>query len=90
VRRVTAAAGAVVPLAGGTPHTIRNESEADAVAFVVHAPGDRMERFTRAAAALAGPGMEAVLTLAEQHGIELLGPIPGAAPPAPPAPPIRA
>ena len=72
----------MVPLAGGTPHTIRNESEPDAVAFVVHAPGDRMERFVRAAAALglqsgpAGPGMEAVLRLAEQHGIELLGPLP--------------
>jgi mannose-6-phosphate isomerase-like protein (cupin superfamily) len=82
VRRVTATAGDVVPLAGGTPHTIRNESEADAVAFVVHAPGDPMERFARAAAVLAGqsgpagPGMEAVLRLAAQHGIELLGPLP--------------
>ena len=40
VRRVTASAGTVVPLAGGTPHTIRNESDADAVAFVVHAAGN--------------------------------------------------
>jgi mannose-6-phosphate isomerase-like protein (cupin superfamily) len=79
VRRVTASAGAVVPLAGGTPHTIRNESGADAVAFVVHAPGPPMERFVRAAAAQAGagsPDMAAVLRLATQHGIELLGPIP--------------
>ena len=82
VRRFTAGAGDVVPLAGGTPHSIRNESGADAVAFVVHAPGERMERFVRAAAALgvqagpAGPGMEAVLRLAEQHGIEMLGPLP--------------
>ena len=77
VRRVTASAGNVVPLAGGTPHTIRNESDADAVAFVVHAPGPPMEGFTRAAAALAGaPTMDAVLAIAAQNGIDLLGPIP--------------
>jgi mannose-6-phosphate isomerase-like protein (cupin superfamily) len=78
-RRWTAGAGAVVPLAGGTPHSIRNESSADAVAFVVHAPGAPMEGFLRAGAALAGdgdPSMDAVLTIAAQHGIELLGPIP--------------
>src|SRR5512139_2091878 len=38
VRRTIAHAGQVVPLAGGTAHTIRNESDMDAVAFVVHAP----------------------------------------------------
>src|SRR4051812_26802929 len=43
VRRVTTAAGTVMPLAGGVPHTIRNESDSDAVAFVVHAPGAPME-----------------------------------------------
>src|SRR5690349_17705528 len=43
VRRITAGAGDVVALAGGTPHTIRNESDADAVALVVHAPGAVME-----------------------------------------------
>jgi mannose-6-phosphate isomerase-like protein (cupin superfamily) len=79
VRRVRAAAGTVVPLAGSTPHTIRNESTADAVAFVVHAPGAPMEGFSRAGAALAAEGnmsMEAVLAIAEQNGIELLGPVP--------------
>ncbi len=79
VRRSSAAAGNVVPLAGGTPHTIRNESAADALAFVVHAPGAPMEGFVRAAAALAAdgsPSMDAVLAIAAQHGIELLGPIP--------------
>lgn len=79
VQRITAAAGAVVPLAGGTPHTIRNESDAVAVAFVVHAPGPPMEGFSRAAAALAvdgSPSMDAILAIAEQHGIELLGPVP--------------
>jgi mannose-6-phosphate isomerase-like protein (cupin superfamily) len=79
VRRVIATAGDVVPLAGGTPHTIRNESAADAVAFVVHAPGAPMEGFSRAVAAVAAdgdPSMDAVLSIAAQHGIELLGPIP--------------
>jgi mannose-6-phosphate isomerase-like protein (cupin superfamily) len=79
VRRWTAASGAVVPLAGGTPHTIRNESGADAAAFVVHAPGAPMEGFLRAGAALAAggdSGMDAVLAIAAQHGVELLGPIP--------------
>jgi mannose-6-phosphate isomerase-like protein (cupin superfamily) len=79
IRRVTATAGDVVPLAGGTPHTIRNETETDAVVFVVHTPGETMEGFVRAAAALAlqgHPSVEAVLSLAEQHGIEMLGPIP--------------
>lgn len=79
VRRSTAAAGQVVPLAGGTPHTIRNEGGTDAVAFAVHAPGPPMEGFIRAAAALAAhgePTMEAVLGIAADHGIDLLGPIP--------------
>lgn len=76
VRRVSAAAGDVVPLAGGTPHTVRNESAADAVAFVVHSPAAVMEGFSRAAAALTAPTMERVLALAQEHGVELLGPIP--------------
>jgi mannose-6-phosphate isomerase-like protein (cupin superfamily) len=80
VDRVTAAVGQVVPLAGGTPHTIRNESYAEAVAFVVHAPGAQMEQFSRAAAAMAAdggpPDMQAVLAVAAEHGIELLGPVP--------------
>ena len=81
VDRLTAAAGAVVPLAGGTPHSVRNESGADAVAFVVHAPGGPMEGFVRASAALADEGdatMAAVLAVAAQHGIDLLGEIPSA------------
>jgi quercetin dioxygenase-like cupin family protein len=72
VRRWTAAAGDVVPLAGGTPHTIRNESESDAVAFVVHAPGAPMEGFARAVAATPNPDMATVLAIAAHHGIELL------------------
>jgi mannose-6-phosphate isomerase-like protein (cupin superfamily) len=57
VRRVTARAGDVVPLAGGTPHTIRNETVSDAVAFVVHAPGAPIENFSRAAVALAAAAL---------------------------------
>jgi len=79
LRRLTAVAGQAVPLAGGMPHTIRNESDTDAVAFLVHAPGPPMESFTRAAAALAAEGdrsMEAVLGIAAEHGVELLGPVP--------------
>ncbi|HET9423512.1 MAG TPA: cupin domain-containing protein [Nocardioides sp.] len=78
-RQVTARAGDTVPMAGGTPHTIRNESDADAVAFVVHAPGAPLEDFSRAAALLAAerePTIEDVLALAERHGIDMLGPIP--------------
>ena len=78
-RRQVAGVGQTVTMAGDTPHTIRNESAQDAVAFGVHAPGGVMEGFTRAAAALAAdgpPAMEDVLVLAERHGIEMLGPVP--------------
>ena len=79
VSRRTAGAGDVVPLAGKVPHTVRNESDSTARAFVVHAPGAPMENFSRAAAMLASdgtPSMAAVLAIAAQNGIELLGPIP--------------
>ncbi|HSK59996.1 MAG TPA: cupin domain-containing protein [Actinomycetospora sp.] len=78
-RRRVAGAGETVTMAGGTSHTIRNESAQEAVAFGVHAPGGVMEGFSRAAAALAAdgrPAMEDVLDLAERHGIEMLGPVP--------------
>jgi mannose-6-phosphate isomerase-like protein (cupin superfamily) len=76
-RRVTARSGDVVPLAGRTPHTIRNESAEDAFAFVVHAPGAPMEQFLRAVAALGPePTMDEALAAAAQNGIELLGPVP--------------
>ncbi|GAA4916054.1 cupin domain [Actinomycetospora succinea] len=79
VERVVAGPGDVVPLAGWTPHTIRNESDVDAVAFGVHAPAGPMEAFTREAHALAAggePRMEDVLAIAVKHGIEMLGPVP--------------
>ena len=74
VHRSTAAAGAVVPIAGGRSHTIRNESPAEAVALVVHAPGAPMEAFVHAVSALTSP--EEVLACAQAHGIELTGTVP--------------
>ena len=56
VRRIAARAGDVVPLAGGTPHTIRNETDAEARAFVVYAPAAVMENLSYAAADLAASG----------------------------------
>ena len=68
--RISAGEGAVVHIPGGTPHTIRNETDAEALAFVVFTPGTEMERFVRAVAASPGD----VLSLAREHGIEMLAP----------------
>ncbi len=81
VRRIDASAGPVVHIPGGRAHTVRNESEADAHAYVVFAPGSEMERFVRAAAAsgVGGPPrMDDVLALAARHGMEMAGPVPTA------------
>ena len=61
-------------IAGGREHTVRNESGAEARAFVVFSPGAAMERFVRAAAELGGdgpPAVEQVVALAEAHGISM-------------------
>ena len=82
VRRIAAAAGAVIHIPGGAAHTVRNESGADAAAYVVFTPGDAMERFIRAAGALAEAGepeIEDVLALAERHGVEFTEPVPALA-----------
>ena len=76
VRRTAAGPGTVVPIPGGHAHTVRNESGAAARAYVVFSPGAPMERFMRAAAALAAPTMAAVLELAQRHGVEFTGPVP--------------
>ena len=58
---------------------MRNEGTELAVASVVHTPGQPMETFCRAMAAMAGdgpPDMAAALEVASQNGIEMLGPIP--------------
>jgi hypothetical protein len=81
VRRSVAGPGAVVSIRGGQEHTVRNESGADAEAFVVFSPGGQMERFARGAIALetAGePGVEEILALACAHGIEITRPVEGA------------
>jgi quercetin dioxygenase-like cupin family protein len=69
--RLRAAAGSVVAIPGGAEHTVRNESEREARAFVVFTPGAAMEAFIRAAAALESPAAEDVLALAARHGIEM-------------------
>jgi mannose-6-phosphate isomerase-like protein (cupin superfamily) len=66
--RIVAGPGAVVHIAGGQPHTVRNESEAEARAYVIFSPGTEMERFVRAVAA----DPSDVVALAEAHGIEFI------------------
>ena len=68
--RIPAAEGAVVHIPGGMAHTVRNETDTAAQAFVVFTPGTEMERFVRAVAASPGD----VVALAEEHGIEMLAP----------------
>jgi len=83
IQRITAQPGAVVHIPGGRAHTVRNESRDEARAFVVFTPATAIERFIRRAATLATTGMpriEDVLALAEQHGIEMAGPLPPDAP----------
>ena len=82
IERFSAGAGETIAIPGGREHTIRNESGAEAVAFVVYAPGAEMEAFVRAAARLdAGgpPPIDRVITLAAEHGIEITRPLSEAA-----------
>jgi quercetin dioxygenase-like cupin family protein len=64
--RIAAPAGSVIPIAGGREHTIRNESDAEATAYVVFAPGAAMESFVREAATASD-----VLEVAARHGVEM-------------------
>jgi mannose-6-phosphate isomerase-like protein (cupin superfamily) len=76
VRRLLAGPGAVVPIAGGLEHTVRNESDQEAEAVVAFSPGEPMESFARAAGELGlSPDPTEVLSLAEAHGIEMTRPI---------------
>jgi oxalate decarboxylase/phosphoglucose isomerase-like protein (cupin superfamily) len=70
IERIATAAGSVVHIPAGRAHTVRNESDADAHAYVVFTPGTEIERFMRAAGALTDPAE--VMALAERHGIEML------------------
>jgi mannose-6-phosphate isomerase-like protein (cupin superfamily) len=79
VRRIPSPAGAVVHIPAGRVHTVRNESENNALAYVVFTPGAEMERFVRAAARLGAdrvPAADDLLALAGSHGIEMVGPAP--------------
>ena len=79
IARIVAAPDSVVAIPGGREHTIRNESQAEAIAYVVFAPGSAIEGFTRAADALAARDSATpadVLALAERHGIEMTRPVP--------------
>ena len=53
VRRVTATSGMAVPLAGGTPHSIRNEAQTAQSLSSYMRRRKPMESFARAAAAVA-------------------------------------
>jgi oxalate decarboxylase/phosphoglucose isomerase-like protein (cupin superfamily) len=79
VERRVASAGETVYIAENRPHTIRNESEWRASAFVVYTPGADMERFFRSAGELAAEGPprpEDVVAVAERNGIVFTGPVP--------------
>ena len=71
--RVVAGVGDIVVIEGNREHTIRNESEAPARAFMVLSPGAEIEAFARAAAA-ARP--EDVPAVAAAHGVEMTRPVP--------------
>jgi mannose-6-phosphate isomerase-like protein (cupin superfamily) len=78
VVRSVAGPGVVVAIRGGREHTVRNESDREAHAFVVLSPGDRMERFARAGDALGAGGAPEpaqILALAAEHGIEITRPL---------------
>jgi mannose-6-phosphate isomerase-like protein (cupin superfamily) len=81
IERFEVHAGAVVHIPGGREHTIRNESAAPAHGYVTFTDGaEQMERFARAAAALAArarPAPEDVLALAQRHGVHITRPLPG-------------
>jgi len=68
VRRIAVTPGVVVHIPGGRAHTVRNESDADARAFVVFTPGAEIERFFRAAAA----APHEIAALAARHGVEFV------------------
>jgi mannose-6-phosphate isomerase-like protein (cupin superfamily) len=71
-QRIALRPGDVVHIPGGAAHTVRNESEEEALAYVVFSPGADMERFVRGAAALEAPDPASVKALAQRHGIEFV------------------
>lgn len=78
VQRTLAGPGSVVAIQGGREHTIRNESDQEASAFVVFSPGAPMESFLRAAGDLGAdgaPALEDGLAVAAAHGVEITRPL---------------
>jgi oxalate decarboxylase/phosphoglucose isomerase-like protein (cupin superfamily) len=73
VQRIPVTPGDVVYIPGGRSHTVRNESPFDARAYVTFVPGTEMEQFVREVASRPYD----VVALAERHGIEFTGPVPG-------------
>jgi quercetin dioxygenase-like cupin family protein len=74
-QRIPVAAGEVAFIPGGAEHTIRNESDRPARAFVLLSPGGELEAFARAAAALESPEPADVMRLAAENGIEITRPL---------------
>jgi mannose-6-phosphate isomerase-like protein (cupin superfamily) len=66
--RIVAGPGSVTHIPSGAAHTVRNESDADARAYVVFSPGTEMEAFVRAVATRPAD----IVALAEEHGIEFV------------------
>jgi mannose-6-phosphate isomerase-like protein (cupin superfamily) len=66
--RIAAGPGTVVHIPGGVAHNVRNESDAEAHAYVVFSPGTEFEAFVRAVAEQPAE----IVALAEQHGIEFV------------------
>jgi mannose-6-phosphate isomerase-like protein (cupin superfamily) len=82
IERVVARAGDVVHIAAGRAHTIRNESDEHARAYVTFVPAGGFEAFARGASELAADGPpkpDDIVALAERNGIEFVGPVPDAA-----------
>jgi oxalate decarboxylase/phosphoglucose isomerase-like protein (cupin superfamily) len=80
IGRLIAAPGDVVHIPAGRAHTIRNESDMDARAYVTFVPAGGFEAFARGVSELAAagpPSPEDVVELAVRHGIEFTGPVPG-------------
>jgi mannose-6-phosphate isomerase-like protein (cupin superfamily) len=67
--RIVAGPGSVTHIPGGAAHNVRNESAADARAYVIFSPGTEMETFFRAVA----ENPADVVALAEANGIEFTG-----------------
>jgi mannose-6-phosphate isomerase-like protein (cupin superfamily) len=67
--RIVAGPGSVTHIPGGAAHTVRNESAAEAHAYVIFSPGTEMEAFVRAVA----ENPADVAALAEANGIEFTG-----------------